>query len=145
MAMWIDYGMFGFCINSNIKSKYQCSYRIAVRLTDLLSKKQRSDNLMAMWIDYSMFWFCLKYGYNHRVNMTLVESRYRKTITILWLKKYIFCPHLYGLFISEHSWMALLSLILCNWNWIWYQLVLDSYTDKTVQSYPSIFIGRWPL
>ena len=55
MAMWIDYGMFGFCINSNIKSKYQCSHRIAVRLTDLLSNKQRSDNLMAMRIDYGMF------------------------------------------------------------------------------------------
>ena len=55
MAMWIDYGMFGFCINSNIKTKYQCSHRIAVRLTDLLSNKQRSDNLMAMRIDYGMF------------------------------------------------------------------------------------------
>ena len=55
MAMWIDYGMFGCCINSNTKSKYQCTHRIAVRLTDLLSNKQRSDNLMAMWIDYGMF------------------------------------------------------------------------------------------
>ena len=55
MAKWIDYGMFGFCINSNIKSKYQCSHRIVVRLTNLLSKKQKLDNLMAMWIDYGMF------------------------------------------------------------------------------------------
>ena len=54
-AMWIDYGMFGFCINSNIKSKYQCSHRIAVRLNNLLLNKQRSDNLMAKRIDYGMF------------------------------------------------------------------------------------------
>jgi hypothetical protein len=68
MAMWIDYGMFGFTINSNIKSKYQWSHRIAVRLTDLLSNKQRSDNLSAILSEHGMFWFCLKYGYNHQVS-----------------------------------------------------------------------------
>ena len=67
MAIWIDYGMLGFCINSKIKSKYQCCHHIVERLTDLSSNKQRSDNLMAMRIDYGMFWFCLKYGYNLRV------------------------------------------------------------------------------
>ena len=54
MARWIDYGMFGFCINSNIKSKYQCSHHKAMRLPDLFSKNQRSDNLMAMWISYKI-------------------------------------------------------------------------------------------
>jgi hypothetical protein len=55
MAMWIEYGMVGFYINSNIKSKYQCSHRITVTLTDLISNNQRLDNLMAMRIDYGMF------------------------------------------------------------------------------------------
>ena len=71
MAMWIDYGMFGFFLYSNIKSKYQCSHRIAVRLTDLLSKsKDRIISwLCGLWIDYGMFGFCLKYGYIHRVSI----------------------------------------------------------------------------
>ena len=33
----------------------------------LLSKKQRTDNLMAMWLDYGMFVFFIKYGYKHQV------------------------------------------------------------------------------
>ena len=65
--MWIDCCMFGICINSNIKSKYQQSFHIAVRLNNILSKRQSSVNLMAMWIDYCMFGFCMKCGYNNRV------------------------------------------------------------------------------
>jgi hypothetical protein len=50
-----------------------------VRLTDLLSKKERSVNLMAMWIDYGMFGCCIKsnikskYECSHRIAVKLTD------------------------------------------------------------------------
>ena len=55
-------------------TKYQQSIHKAVRLTDLLSKKKRSDNLMAMWKDYGMFGFFIKYVYNHRVETSIKQT-----------------------------------------------------------------------
>ena len=63
MAMWRDYGMFGFCINSNIKSKHHCSYRIVVKLTNLFSKKQSSNNCLGLKLFCGVaFIFCIYKG-----------------------------------------------------------------------------------
>ena len=76
--------MYIFYIHSNIKSKYQCSHSIVVRLTDLLSKKERSVNLMAIWIDYGMLRFCInsniksKYQCSHRIEVRLTNLLSKK-------------------------------------------------------------------
>ena len=66
------------CIDSNIKSKYQSSHHIAVRLTDLLSKTQRSVNLTDIGWEWCMLRFFVKTGYNHQEYMLLCPHRARQ-------------------------------------------------------------------
>ena len=83
--------MLIFGKNSNIKLKYQQSIHIAVRLTDLLSKKKRSVNL----INYGMFGFCInskiksKYKCSHRIAVRLTDLLSKKqrsdNLMALWI------------------------------------------------------------